>query len=52
MYGIRKKKCDTGSPDGVIRVWHTPQRRKSAAEYGCVREHHIGELCRPGSPKH
>ena len=51
-YGIRTKKCNTCSPGGVIRAWHTPQRHKSAGEYGCVREQHIGELCRSGSPKH
>ena len=39
-------------PGGVIRAWHTPQRHKSAGEYGCVRKKHIGELCKSGSPKH
>ena len=48
----RIKKCNTCSPDGVIRAWHTPQRHKSAGEYRCVREQHIEELCRSDSPKH
>ena len=48
---IRTKECNTYSPGGVFRAWHTLQRHKSAGEYGCVREQHIGELCRSGSPR-